>query len=131
VSSTVVSNVTNYYVTLTLDQPDQRLKSGMTANANVVVSQASDVLMVPNAAITRLGGQAYVTVLSSDAKTQTRVPVATGVVGDSTTEISSGVSQGQRVVLPQLRLSNQGTTGGGARGGGGGGGGGGAVRIGG
>jgi HlyD family secretion protein len=130
-SSTVVSNVTNYYVTLTLDQPDQRLKSGMTANANVVVSQASDVLMVPNAAITRLGGQAYVTVLSSDAKTQTRVPVATGVVGDSTTEISSGVSQGQRVVLPQLRLSNQGTTGGGARGGGGGGGGGGAVRIGG
>ena len=129
-SSTVVSNVTNYYVTLNLDQPDQRLKSGMTANANVVVSQAADVLMVPNSAITRLGGQAYVTVLASDGKTQTRVPVQTGTVGDSTTEITSGLSEGQRVVLPQLRLSNTSQTGGG-RGLGGGGGGGGAVRVGG
>src|SRR5437868_3853649 len=70
---TVVSNVTNYYVTLTLDQANQQLKSGMTANASVVVSQASDVLAVPNSAITRLGGQSYVTVLSRDGKTQTRV----------------------------------------------------------
>jgi HlyD family secretion protein len=132
VSSTVVSNVTNYYVTLTLDEPDQRLKSGMTANASVVVNQASDVLMVPNAAITRLGGLTYVTVLSSDSRTQTRVPVVTGIAGDSTTEVTSGVSQGQRVVLPQLRLSNQGTTGTGrGAGAGGAGGGGGAVRIGG
>ncbi len=129
-SSTVVSNVTNYYVTLNLDQPDQRLKSGMTANANVVVSQASDVLMVPNSAITRLGGQAYVTVLSSDGKTQTRIPVETGTVGDSTTEISSGLSEGQKVVLPQLRLSNTSGTGTGRGLGGGGGGGGGAVRVG-
>jgi HlyD family secretion protein len=135
VSSTVVSNVTNYYVTMTLDQPDQRLKSGMTANANVVVNQASNVLEVPNSAITRLGGQAFVTVLSVDGKTQTRVPVETGTVGDANTEVTSGVSEGQRVVLPQLRLST-GTgaaggrgTGGGALGGGGGGGGG--VRVGG
>jgi multidrug efflux pump subunit AcrA (membrane-fusion protein) len=117
-------------VTLNLDQPDQRLKSGMTANANVVVSQASDVLMVPNSAITRLGGQAYVTVLSRDGKTQTRTPVETGTVGDSTTEISSGLSEGQRVVLPQLRVSNTSGTGTGRGLGGGGGGGGGAVRVG-
>lgn len=132
VSATLVSNVTNYYVTLTLDQSDQRLKSGMTANANVVVSQASDVLMVPNSAITRLGGQSYVTVLSSDGKTQMRVPVETGTAGDSTTEITSGLSEGQRVVLPQLRLPSSSQTGRGLGGGagGGGGGGGGGVRVG-
>jgi multidrug efflux pump subunit AcrA (membrane-fusion protein) len=133
VGGTVVSNVTNYYVTLTLDQASQQLKSGMTANASVVVSQASDVLMVPNSAITRLGSQAYVTVLSRDGTTQTRVPVQTGTVGDSTTEITSGLSQGDRVVLPQLRLPSQTQTTGGGRGvlGGGGGGGGGAGRVGG
>jgi HlyD family secretion protein len=132
VSSTTVSNVTNYYVTMTLDDTDQRLKSGMTANANVVVSQASNVLEVPNSAITRLGGQAYVTVLSLDGKTQTRVPVETGTVGDSNTEITSGVSEGQKVVLPQLRLSTTGGAAGGAGGRGGafGGGGGGGVRVG-
>jgi HlyD family secretion protein len=134
VSSTVVSNVTNYYVTMTLDQPDQRLKSGMTANANVVVNQASNVLEVPNSAITRLGGQAFVTALSVDGKTQTRVPVETGTVGDANTEVTSGVSEGQRVVLPQLRLSTgTGAAGGRGTGGGlgGGAGGGGAVRVGG
>jgi HlyD family secretion protein len=133
VGGTVVSNVTNYYVTLTLDEATQQLKSGMTANASVVVSQASDVLMVPNSAITRLGGQAYVTVLSRDGTTQARVPVQTGTVGDSTTEITSGLNQGDRVVLPQLRLPSQTQTTGGGRGvlGGGGGGGGGGGRVGG
>jgi HlyD family secretion protein len=122
---TVVSNVTNYYVTLTLDQANQQLKSGMTANASVVVSQASDVLAVPNSAITRLGGQSYVTVLSRDGKTQTRVAVQTGTVGDTSTEITSGLNPGDRVVLPQLRLPTQ-TPARGVLGGGGGGGGGGA-----
>jgi HlyD family secretion protein len=126
---TVVSNVTNYYVTLTLDQANQQLKSGMTANASVVVSQASDVLAVPNSAITRLGGQSYVTVLSRDGKSQTRVTVETGTVGDTSTEITSGLNPGDRVVLPQLRLPTQTPAGGGrgVLGGGGGGGGGGRV----
>jgi HlyD family secretion protein len=123
---TVVSNVTNYYVTLTLDQANQQLKSGMTANASVVVSQASDVLAVPNSAITRLGGQSYVTVLSRDGKTQTRVAVETGTVGDTSTEITSGLNPGDRVVLPQLRLPTQTPSRGVLGGGGGGGGGGGA-----
>ena len=132
VNSTVISNVTNYYVTLNLDELDPRLKSGMTANASVVVDQASNVLEVPNAAITRLGNQAYVTVLAADNRTQTRVPVQTGTVGDSSTEITSGLTEGERVVLPQLRLSTtQGTTGTGRGGLGGAGGGGGGVRIGG
>jgi hypothetical protein len=61
------------------------------------------------------------------------VPVQTGTVGDSTTEITSGLSQGDRVVLPQLRLPSQTQTTGGGRGvlGGGGGGGGGGGRVGG
>jgi multidrug efflux pump subunit AcrA (membrane-fusion protein) len=126
---TVVSNVTNYYVTLTLDQANQQLKSGMTANASVVVSQASDVLAVPNSAITRLGGESYVTVLSRDGKTQTRVAVQTGTVGDTSTEITSGLNPGDRVVLPQLRLPTQ-TPSRGVLGGGGGGGASGGGRVG-
>jgi HlyD family secretion protein len=119
---TVVSNVTNYFVTLVLDQANQQLKSGMTANASVVVSQVSDVLAVPNSAITRIGGQAYVTLLSRDGKTQTRGAVQTGTVGDTTTEITSGLNPGDRVVLPQLRLPTQTGAGRGVLGGGGGGG---------
>ena len=129
-SASTTSNVVNYNVTLALDSIDQRLKAGMTANASVIVSQASNVLTVPNSAITHIGNAAYVTVLSSNGKTRTRIPIQTGTVGDSSTEVTSGLVQGERVVLPQLRTSTAtGTTGtgrgfgGGAVLGGGGGGG--------
>jgi HlyD family secretion protein len=125
-SATVVSNVTNYSATLVLDQLDPRLKSGMTANANVVVQSVQGVLTLPNSVITRIGGAAFVTLLSRDGKTRTRQPVQTGTVGDTYTEIVSGLNAGDRVVRPSLTSSSGAS--GGARGTLGGGGG---VRIGG
>jgi multidrug efflux pump subunit AcrA (membrane-fusion protein) len=110
-ASSVISNVTNYYATLILDRIDQRLKAGMTANAQVVVSQAAGVLTLPNSAISRVGGSSFVNLLRPDGRTMARQPVETGTVGDSTTEIVSGLNEGDRVVLPQLRTpSQQGTT---------------------
>jgi HlyD family secretion protein len=130
-TATVVSNVTNYYATLVLDQIDSRLKSGMTANANVTVQSATNVLTVPNSVITRIGGAAFVTLLGRDGK-QTRVPVQTGAAGDTFTEIRGGLNVGDRVVRPQLRAGTTGAAGAaGGRGAFGGGGGGGGVRIGG
>jgi multidrug efflux pump subunit AcrA (membrane-fusion protein) len=135
-AATTISNVTNYYVTLALDNIDQRLKAGMTANASVVVSQASSVLMVPNSAITHIGTAAYATVLGTNGKTRTRIPIQTGTVGDTSTQVTSGLVQGEKVVLPSLSTSTpSGTTGRGLGGGGvlggGGGGGGGGGRLGG
>jgi len=127
--ATVVSNVTNYAATLALDQVDQRLRSGMTANASVVVQQAQNVMVLPNSVITRTGGVAFVTLLGKDGKAQTRQRVQTGAVGDTMTEITSGLNLGDRVVRPQLRTTTGGASG--AAGGRGLGGGGGGVRIGG
>src|SRR5207237_5407321 len=73
-SSTVISNVTNYYATLVIQNVDQRLKPGMTANASVVVQQVSNVLTLPNSAITRLGGTSYVMLQGRDGRV-TRQPV--------------------------------------------------------
>ena len=125
--ATVISNVTNYYATLVIDQLDSRLKPGMTANASVVVQQATNVLMLPNSAITRLGSVSFVNVLGKDGKTQTRQQIQTGATGDQSTEIVSGLSAGDRVVLPQLKAPT-GAAGGRGFGGGGSGG---TVRIGG
>jgi hypothetical protein len=119
--------VTNYYATLVVDQLDPRLRSGMTANATVVVQNAAGVLTLPNSVITRIGGAAFVTLLSRDGKTQTRQAIQTGTVGDTTTEITGGLNAGDRVVRPQLRTGT-GTTGTTGAAGGRGGLGGGAVR---
>jgi hypothetical protein len=104
----------------------------MTANASVVVQNAQSVLTLPNSVISRIGTASFVTLLARDGKTQTRQPVQTGAVGDTTTEITGGLNEGDRVVRPQLRTTT-GTAGGAGAGGGRGGlgGGGGGVRIGG
>jgi len=121
-TSTVTSNVVNYYVTLTLDSLDDRLKPGLTTNATVITGRAANVLVVPNSAITRRGTLATVNLLQNGKEVATAVQ--TGLVGTNTTEITSGLKAGDKVVLPTTATRTT-VTGGGGRGFGGGGGGGG------
>jgi multidrug efflux pump subunit AcrA (membrane-fusion protein) len=125
---TVVSNVTNYYVSFVLNNSDPRLRPGMTVNAVVTVNESDNVIAVPNAAVhTASDGTTTVTVLDPNGQQEQR-EVEIGLVGDSATEIKRGLNAGEKVVLPTVRLST--TTGGGAGGRGFffGGGGGGAIR---
>ena len=114
-ASTNASGVVNYYATIALNQTDKALKQGMTANATVTVSKATNAITVPNLAITRVAGQAYVNVYSGGQQVQT--PIETGVVGDQFTEVTGGLNNGAQVVIPTVRVSS-GT--GNTRGGGGG-----------
>ncbi len=120
-SSTVTSNVVNYYVTLTLDSLDSRLKAGLTTNATVIAARVANVLVVQNSALTHRGSTASVTLLQDGKEVIT--PVVTGVAGLSTTEITDGLKAGDRVVLPTATTTRTTTTTGGGRFGGGGGGG--------
>jgi HlyD family secretion protein len=125
-AATVQSGVVNYYATVALNQTSSQLKEGMTSNATVTVSRATNVLTIPNLAITRLGGQAYVMAYVNGQQVQTTIE--TGVVGDQYTEVTGGLNEGQQVVIPTLRVSSSSGSGA-ARGLGGTGGGG--VKIGG
>jgi multidrug efflux pump subunit AcrA (membrane-fusion protein) len=90
--------VVSYDVTFALDQLQSGLKAGMSATAEVVVAQAEGV-NVPTSAIT--GGS--VTVLKGTK--QERRSVTTGLAGDSSTLIRSGLKAGERVVLPLASTS--------------------------
>lgn len=103
-AATVQSGVVNYYATVALNQTNAALKQGMTSNATVTVSKATNAVVVPNLAITRLGGQAYVNVYVGGKEVQTAIE--TGVVGDQFTEITGGLSEGAQVVIPTLRVSS-------------------------
>jgi multidrug efflux pump subunit AcrA (membrane-fusion protein) len=117
-SATVTSGVVNYYSTIVLNQTNQALKQGMTANATVIVNKATNALAVPNLAIQHSGGQAYVLVYTGGQQVQTQIE--TGVVGDQYTEVTGGLNDGEQVVLPTVRTPT-GTSGSGRFGGGGGG----------
>jgi hypothetical protein len=87
-SSTAVS----YPVTIVLDQGSTSARAGMSASADIVVSQVSG-LTVPTQAISG----STVTLVQNGKKVTT--PVQTGVVGDTTTQIVSGVKEGDEVYV--------------------------------
>ena len=129
-TATSSSGVVTYDVTFALDRTEPGIKSGMTANVDVVVGEADNVLNVPTAAVTGSGQNASVTVLRNGK--QVRVPVVAGLQGDSSTAILSGLKAGEQVVLPQVTLSpssGSSTTGTGVTQFGGGGIGGGGARV--
>jgi macrolide-specific efflux system membrane fusion protein len=97
------SGVVSYPVTLEMLQKDAGLKPGMTGTAEVIVDQVQGAVTIPSRAISGAGGAQTVTV-SSGGKTETR-SVTTGLVGDSTTEILSGLEPGEQVVLPSTASS--------------------------
>jgi len=47
----VLQNVVTYDAVIDVDNPDLKLKPGMTANATFIYAQADDVLRIPNAAL--------------------------------------------------------------------------------
>jgi HlyD family secretion protein len=98
-TATAISGVISYYVTVVLPSGDPRLKSGMTAQAEVLTKEIPGVLAVPSAAVRTQNGTSVVTVLDPNG-TQRTVTVQTGATGDGKTQILSGVSEGQQVVLP-------------------------------
>jgi multidrug efflux pump subunit AcrA (membrane-fusion protein) len=107
-TSTVVSNVVTYYVTLQLDRKVTGLKPGMTVTAQVIADKRDGALHVPSAAVTGTGASARVTVVAADG-TQTTETVVVGLVGDESTEIVSGLSLGQTVVTATATAATTGT----------------------
>jgi len=121
--STSSSGAVSYDVTFQLDQMESGLKPGMSATAEVVVKQAEGV-NVPTSAISANS----VTVQRSGK--QMRQRVTTGLAGNSSTIVLSGLKAGETVVLPAAsstssstsltsRLGNRLGRGGGGLGGGG------------
>ena len=103
-TSSSSSGVVTYDVTFALDQLEAGLKPGMSATAEVVVSQEEGV-SIPSSAIT---GDS-VTVIEAGA--QVRRSVVTGLAGNSQTLIRSGLNAGERVLLPAITSTGTGTSG--------------------
>ena len=99
------SGTTTYPVTIRIDDTDG-LRPGMNANAEIVVAEAKNALVVPNAAVMR-GSYVLVTKDSpSAANADTTmeapegfvyVPVKIGVSDDDYTQIVSGIQEGDTI----------------------------------
>jgi HlyD family secretion protein len=95
-------NVTNFEVRVSIDNPGKELKANMTANAEIVLEEHADALIVPEAAITYDAQKnAFVEVVSPGAKNgRKKIPVKLGVGNGTKVQILDGLKQGDKVILP-------------------------------
>ena len=77
----------------------QRPSPGMNATITIITDQRQNVLSVPNAAVTRDGQDRVVQVKQADGSTLKTI-VQIGLSDSKNTEITSGVAEGDTVVLP-------------------------------
>lgn len=105
-----VQNVVTYDVVIAVDNPDFKLKPGMTATVRIVTDQRRDVLRVPNAALRYTpggiggAGQGLTARLDRVWTLKDGRPVATpvrvGLEDETHTEITSGeVRPGARLIV--------------------------------
>jgi multidrug efflux pump subunit AcrA (membrane-fusion protein) len=96
-----VGSSDTYPLVVALAAGTRGIFTGSTAQVEVVVRQARDVLVVPTSAVhTSSLGRSYVLTVHSGQETRTTVGV--GVVGDIYTQITSGLRRGETVVLADL-----------------------------
>jgi HlyD family secretion protein len=104
-SATTNQGVVNYVVTITIKPGDVPVKIGMTANANIVTAQKDNVLLVPNRAIRAEGSKRFVT-LQKPNNTSQEVEIKTGLANDQETEVTSGLDEGQPVLISNTQAPN-------------------------
>jgi HlyD family secretion protein len=107
-----VQNVVTYDVVIQVENPELKLKPGMTANVSIIVSVKKDVLKMPNAALrfrpSEKGTQTPEKksgpgVWISDKGQLRRIPVSTGISDGSYTELVSGdLREGQEIIVESL-----------------------------
>ncbi len=95
-------NVTTFEVKVSIDNPGNELKANMTANAEIVLEEFPDSLIVPEAAIS-YDAQRNPTVEVVDASAEDgrrKVSIKTGVGNGTRTQVLKGLKAGDQVVLP-------------------------------
>ena len=95
-------NVTNFEVRVSIDNPGKELKANMTANAEIVLEEHADSLIVPEAAITYDAQKnAFVQLQAPGTKTGVKkVAVKVGVGNGTKIQIVEGLKAGDKIVLP-------------------------------
>lgn len=92
---------------LLFDTTDSRINAGMYVRVKLNTVLHENVLSVPEDAIVSSGGKSYLYKLNSDS-TVSQVEITTGVTVDGTTEITSGISVGDRIVVNGMQVLSDG-----------------------
>jgi len=104
--SKTVSNVTTYTVDVVPARIPALMRSGMTATVTFLIAAKDNVLRVPTHALRGEGGQKSVLVLGADGVPREQA-VETGLSDGRQTEVISGINEGDKVLIAQVKRDNK------------------------
>ncbi len=116
---TVSQGVVSYNVKILFITQDDRIKTGMSVSASIITDSRVDVLTVPNAALSNgsvrvLAGVDQAAVGNAQGVESTSLPevrtVQAGLSNDQSTEILSGLNEGELIVTRVIDPNIQTTT---------------------
>lgn len=96
---TTVGGVVNFNVAVELIDADESVLPGMTAAVNLVISEITDVLIIPNRAVRVKEGERVVYLLKPGQLLPEATKITIGAISDLQSEVIAGVKEGDEIVL--------------------------------
>ena len=97
-SPTMQGNTPAYKTTLQFSSDDPAISSGMTANVTISAAHKDGALIIPKSAVIMSGSNAFVLISGSNGPVEK--PVTLGLESSTTVEVTSGLSQGDKLLTP-------------------------------
>jgi multidrug efflux pump subunit AcrA (membrane-fusion protein) len=105
----ITSGVSTYPTVIKLDTDTTSILPNMAVSASIITNRKNDVLMVPTSSVQQnTDGTYYVQVMKNNIPTD--VAVETGLSSDTSTEILSGLAEGDTVVTATMKAATTSTT---------------------
>ena len=101
------SGVTSYPTVIKLDSPNEDIYSNMSAEASIITNVKDNVLLISSSAIQTQDGSNFLRVLRNGEVQEVNVEI--GLSSDTETEIKSGVSEGDEIVISTISTTKSST----------------------
>lgn len=95
---TITNGIVKYFAYVEIQNPDDKLKFGMTVDVDITTNIVENALTVSNSAIKPYKGGKAVRVVNPKTNEADFISVEIGIKGEKETEILSGVTEGQKVI---------------------------------
>jgi RND family efflux transporter MFP subunit len=97
-AATINNGISSYKTTIQFNVDDERIKSGLSANATIIDQKKENAIIVPNGTIYKENNKSYVLVEKNNKIEKMEITI--GIEGaNGLNEIISGINEGDKVIL--------------------------------
>ena len=95
-------DVINFEIRATIHDPEDRLRVGMSADAELILEEHDNVLVIPEGAMIYEDGKTFINIQDvSLPEGMRKIEITKGISDGLRTEVLSGLEKGQVVILPK------------------------------